>query len=190
MLDAEAVAEAKDGAQVLTESQIERRSTRHSAGRFRGAKILVLIPDHTRTIPLPMLFKLVVENIGVTSVGSTSWSRWGRTRRWMMTPCSSCSASPRDERLTQTAGWRLLNHEWNDDNTLTLDRHVDAGSLIKEIAGGGVASGRSAVTCPCASTGTFSSTTGSSSSVRPSRTRSSASPVARNTCSPAFRDLR
>ncbi|HSQ16895.1 MAG TPA: lactate racemase domain-containing protein [Anaerolineales bacterium] len=31
------------------------------AGRFTGQKVLVLIPDHTRSLPLPMLFRLVVE---------------------------------------------------------------------------------------------------------------------------------
>ncbi|MBK8022764.1 MAG: DUF2088 domain-containing protein [Chloroflexi bacterium] len=34
------------------------------AGRFRGARLLVLIPDHTRTIPLGMLFRIMVEILG------------------------------------------------------------------------------------------------------------------------------
>lgn len=31
------------------------------AGKFDGAKMLVLIPDHTRTLPLPLLFRLLVD---------------------------------------------------------------------------------------------------------------------------------
>lgn len=31
------------------------------AGRFSGKRVLVLIPDHTRSLPLPMLFRMVVE---------------------------------------------------------------------------------------------------------------------------------
>lgn len=31
------------------------------AGRFSGQQVLVLIPDHTRSLPLPLLFRLVVE---------------------------------------------------------------------------------------------------------------------------------
>jgi nickel-dependent lactate racemase len=31
------------------------------AGRFTGQKVLVLIPDHTRSLPLPKLFRMVVE---------------------------------------------------------------------------------------------------------------------------------
>ncbi len=60
MLDAEAVAEAKGGA-VLTESQIRAALDKALGGKYHGARILVLIPDHTRTIPLPLLFKLVVD---------------------------------------------------------------------------------------------------------------------------------
>src|SRR5690349_17215259 len=30
-------------------------------GRFANAKVLVLIPDHTRTLPLPMLFRQMVD---------------------------------------------------------------------------------------------------------------------------------
>lgn len=39
------------------------RETLHAglSGRFRGAKLLVLIPDHTRTLPLPFLFREMVE---------------------------------------------------------------------------------------------------------------------------------
>jgi nickel-dependent lactate racemase len=32
--------------------------------RFRGQKVLVLIPDHTRTLPLPILFRQLVEILG------------------------------------------------------------------------------------------------------------------------------
>ena len=31
------------------------------AGRFSSQKVLALIPDHTRSLPLPMLFRMVVE---------------------------------------------------------------------------------------------------------------------------------
>jgi nickel-dependent lactate racemase len=31
------------------------------AGRFAGRKVLVLVPDHTRTVPLPALFRLLVD---------------------------------------------------------------------------------------------------------------------------------
>ena len=30
-------------------------------GRFTGQRVLVLIPDHTRSLPLPALFRMVVE---------------------------------------------------------------------------------------------------------------------------------
>src|SRR5512141_3505860 len=37
------------------------------SGRFTGQKLLVLIPDHTRSLPLPLLFQHVVELLADTS---------------------------------------------------------------------------------------------------------------------------
>lgn len=36
-------------------------SARGLGGRFRGQRVLALIPDHPRTVPLPEMFRAVVE---------------------------------------------------------------------------------------------------------------------------------
>jgi nickel-dependent lactate racemase len=58
MIDAQAVAEARG---LLPDGVI--RQTLHAGleGKLAGSKVLVLIPDHTRTIPLPPLFRYLVE---------------------------------------------------------------------------------------------------------------------------------
>ncbi len=132
MLDAEAVAEAKGGA-VLTESQIRAALDKALGGKFREARILVLIPDHTRTIPLPLLFKLVVDILH--DAGRLDFMVALGTHP----PLEEASflkllGITRDERLKQYGWVRLLNHGWDQDNVLT-----EIGTLtqdrIKEIAG-------------------------------------------------------
>lgn len=46
---------------LLTDDQIKQALYAGLAGRFAGARVLALIPDHTRSLPLPNLFRLLVE---------------------------------------------------------------------------------------------------------------------------------
>jgi nickel-dependent lactate racemase len=46
--------------QTLDDDVVVAALTRGLEGRYTGARVLVLIPDHTRTVPLPMLFRAVV----------------------------------------------------------------------------------------------------------------------------------
>lgn len=45
----------------LDEERVRQTLTAGLEGRFKGQKVLVLIPDHTRSLPLPLLFRLTVE---------------------------------------------------------------------------------------------------------------------------------
>ncbi|HRU95122.1 MAG TPA: lactate racemase domain-containing protein, partial [Anaerolineae bacterium] len=45
----------------LDEERVRQTLTAGLEGRFKGQKVLVLIPDHTRSLPLPLLFQLTVE---------------------------------------------------------------------------------------------------------------------------------
>ena len=44
----------------LDESTIQETLVRGLEGQFTNQKVLALIPDHTRTLPLPALFPKVV----------------------------------------------------------------------------------------------------------------------------------
>lgn len=48
---------------VLDEPTIAQTLRRGLEGRYRGAALLVLIPDHTRSLPLPLLFRLLTEEL-------------------------------------------------------------------------------------------------------------------------------
>ena len=46
---------------ILTESTIRETLAQGLENRFHDQRVLVLIPDHTRTVPLPLLFRLLIE---------------------------------------------------------------------------------------------------------------------------------
>jgi nickel-dependent lactate racemase len=49
--------------ELLTEEQIRAVLREGLRGRFAGARVLALIPDHTRSLPLPFLFREVVATL-------------------------------------------------------------------------------------------------------------------------------
>jgi nickel-dependent lactate racemase len=48
---------------LLVDDAVRETVTQGLEGRFRGQRVLALIPDHTRTVPLPFLFRLLVETL-------------------------------------------------------------------------------------------------------------------------------
>ncbi len=50
----------------LTNSEVRKTLSDGLGGKFTGKKVLVLVPDHTRSLPLPKLFRMLVEILGDT----------------------------------------------------------------------------------------------------------------------------
>lgn len=119
MLLAEAT--APDGAALSPDTM---RATLEAGlgGRFAGARVLVLIPDHTRTIPLPQLFPLLVDVL--TAAKQLDFMVALGTH-----PPLSDDAINRlvgitaDERATRYGHVGLLNHAWDDPTALA---HIGA----------------------------------------------------------------
>lgn len=123
---------APDGA-VLAEDVVRETLTTALAGRFRGKRVLALIPDHTRSVPLPLLFEIVVDALDDAAALD-----------FMVALGTHPPLS--EERLNQLVGITeeqrrgrykhvgLLNHAWDHPDTL-----VSVGSLpqgrVEEIAG-------------------------------------------------------
>ncbi len=88
------------------------------SGQFIGQRVLVLIPDHTRSLPLPMLFRAVVEIL-----------HDARQLDFMVAlgthPAMSPEAMNRlvgisaEQRRTTYRHVGLLNHAWDDPAALT-----------------------------------------------------------------------
>jgi len=58
MINSQAIAPQN---QLLNEQKIIETLHKGLVGRFAGQKVLALIPDHTRSLPLPLLFRTLVE---------------------------------------------------------------------------------------------------------------------------------
>ena len=126
-------AQATAPAGLLSPDSIRETLERGLAGRFAGQRVLVLIPDHTRSLPLPFLFRALVQVLHdasqldfMVALGThPSLSRESMNR---------LVGISEDERTSMFAHVGLLNHAWNDAAALvTLGLMED--DEIRDIAG-------------------------------------------------------
>ncbi len=114
-ISAQAIAEVG----LLSHEAIRETLEKGLAGMFSGQKVLVLIPDHTRSLPLPFLFRALVEILHET-----------RQLDFMVAlgthpPLSEESLNhlvgiTAEERQAQFVHIGLLNHAWDDPNALVV----------------------------------------------------------------------
>lgn len=117
----------------LTEETIRATLESGLGGRLAGAKILVLIPDHTRTVPLPMLFRLMVEVLRDTRQLDfmVALGTHPRLSDDSINRLVGITAEERAERYRHIG---LLNHAWdNPDALATIGTLTQA--QIQQIAG-------------------------------------------------------
>jgi nickel-dependent lactate racemase len=122
---------AQDG-HLLTEDEI-RKTLGILEYQFTNQRILVLIPDHTRSLPLPFLFRTLVEILR------------GTKQLDFMVALGTHPALPEEslnklvgitaeERSTQYATIGLLNHAWDTSSVLITLGTMEQDE-IKQIAG-------------------------------------------------------
>ena len=129
MLFAQAV--SNDGA--LTRDAVLDALARGLGGRFTGQRVLVLIPDHTRSLPLPELFRMVVEvlqearelNFMVALGTHPPYTEAGLNHLVGITA---------DERSTTFQRVGLLNHVWDDPSSLAPIGELEKDE-IRQLAG-------------------------------------------------------
>jgi lactate racemase len=126
----QAVAEAGE---TLSPEAIRATLERGLGNKFGGARVLILIPDHTRTLPLPMLFRIVVEILADTQQLDFMVALGTHPPLDEEALCNLVGIT-RDERRYKYGHIGLLNHAWDDPGAL-----ADIGTLtqdeIKAIAG-------------------------------------------------------
>jgi nickel-dependent lactate racemase len=103
------------------------------AGRFRGAKVLVLIPDHTRSLPLPSLFPLVTELLADTRQLDFMVALGTHPPLPAEALCKLVGITPA-QRRDQYGHIGLLNHTWDDPNALTQIGTL-TGAHMQDLAG-------------------------------------------------------
>ncbi len=130
MIDAQIVATV--GA--LSEESVRQALEQALAGRWRGQKVLALIPDHTRSLPLPMLFRNIVDILHdvrqldfMAALGTHPPLSEERLLQLIgITP---------EERAARFHKIGLLNHHWDDPSALTSLGVIEAEE-VKALAGG------------------------------------------------------
>lgn len=129
MINAQAIAATG----LLTHNQVMQVLTQGLGGTFKGQKVLVLIPDHTRSLPLPELFRMLVEvlhdarelNFMVALGTHPGYNEAGLNHLVGITA---------EERATTFKHVGLLNHAWDDPTALTSLGIIDQDEL-KALAG-------------------------------------------------------
>ncbi|MEP7290722.1 MAG: lactate racemase domain-containing protein, partial [Chloroflexota bacterium] len=128
MLDAQATSD-----QLLSAEAIRAALDKGLSKKFGGKKVLVLIPDHTRTIPLPQLFKMMVEILSDASKLDFMVAL-GTHPPLDEALLLKLVGLTREERLTKYGWVGLLNHAWDQADALVEIGKI-AQDRVKEIAG-------------------------------------------------------
>jgi len=140
MLDAHAIAPTGS----LSDDAIRDVIARGIEGRFTGQRVLVLIPDGTRTMPLPMLFRRLVAALHDARHVDFMVALGTHLPLSDAALCALVGITP-EERATTYAHVGLRNHAWDDPDALaTIGRltrdevQAIAGDLWHPSLGGDV----------------------------------------------------
>lgn len=117
----------------LSEQVIKEVINQGLRGLFKGQKILVLIPDHTRSLPLSMLFHVLV-NALPDAKQLDFMVALGTHPRLSESQLQALVGITDEERKTKFAHIGLLNHAWDTPSALK-QIGVMPKSQIQEIAG-------------------------------------------------------
>lgn len=101
----------------LSQEEVKMTLSLGLASRFSGQKVLVLIPDHTRTLPLPMLFRLLVDLLADAKKVSFMVAL-GTHPALSESHLLQLVGISQEERQCEFAHIGLLNHAWDDPDTL------------------------------------------------------------------------
>ena len=116
----------------ISKQTIRETLERGLVGRFAGQKVLVLIPDHTRTLPLPMLFSLLVEVL--QDVKKLDFMVALGTHPPLSGESLGSLVGLTKEQFSGYAHINIFNHAWNDPQAL-VSLGIMSSAEIREIAG-------------------------------------------------------
>lgn len=118
---------------LLSHDEIRQALDIGLAGKFAGVRVLALIPDHTRSLPLPMLFRLLVEILHDAKQLDFMVALGTHPPLDENALCRLMGIS-HEERQSKYRHIGLLNHDWENPEALiqigTLER-----AQIQAIAG-------------------------------------------------------
>jgi len=118
----------------VSESDV-REAVAKLAPELAAERVLLIVPDHTRTAPIGPVFKALFDEIGAGARTFDVMVALG-THPPMSEEaiCERLEISP-EERRSRYSGVRLLNHAWDDPGALTVLGVIPAQE-IHELSGG------------------------------------------------------
>lgn len=119
--------------QVLDVDRVQQTLHMGLAGRFKNQRLLVLIPDHTRTVPLPQLFRYLVEILHDVRQLDFMVALGTHPPLSQAQLCRLVGITP-EERQTTYRHVAIKNHIWNSPAALVPIATLPQ-SQIQEIAG-------------------------------------------------------
>jgi nickel-dependent lactate racemase len=121
---------------VLSDSEIEEVIARISgSSELAGKRVLVIIPDATRTMPLPRFFKLLGKHLGPRTRALDYLVALGTHPAMSDSALQSLVGLTAAQKQAEYPNVRLLNHAWDDPSALTVLGTIPAEE-IASLSGG------------------------------------------------------
>ncbi len=116
----------------LSESEVEEVVHAGLSGKnLAGKKVLVIVPDSTRTAPLPLFYRVLTASVGKTAKDLHFLIALGTHPPMSEKEIDSLLGRCPDERQK----YRAFNHRWNDPRQLTEIGRISAGEIEKSSGG-------------------------------------------------------
>jgi nickel-dependent lactate racemase len=120
----------------ITEDQIRDVVARAlDEAALDGKRVLVIIPDGTRTMPMPLMFRLLTERLMGSAKAVDFLVALGTHPRMSEDALNRLVGITAEERAGKYAGVQILNHAWDDPSALKNVGAIPAGE-IADISGG------------------------------------------------------
>lgn len=120
----------------LTEAEIrELMAASLDAARLDGKRVLILIPDGTRSAPIPQMFRLFHELLGRRAAALDYLIALGTHPPMSEAAINRLVGVTPEERATRFAGIRIFNHRWDLPESFAALGEISAAE-ITEITGG------------------------------------------------------
>jgi len=103
--------------------------------RLTGKRVLVIIPDSTRTMPMPLMFRLLTERLLGAAATLDFLVALGTHPPMPEDALNKLLGITTEERAGRYADVKILNHAWDDPSALRTVGHITAAE-IEEISGG------------------------------------------------------
>jgi lactate racemase len=116
--------------QLLSESEIrELVSTTLGAAQLTGKRVLILIPDGTRTAPIPLMFRLFYEYLKDTVAALDYLIALGTHQPMSEAAIDKLVGVNALERTTKYSGVNIFNHQWEKGETFTTVGEISAEEI-------------------------------------------------------------